>query len=566
MAGTKHAANPAALAAKNALVTAYDDLTSQSCTRDLTGQDLGGKTLTAGVYCFSASAQLTGILTLNAQNNPGAVFIFKMGSTLTTASASKVVTINRASSSNVFWQVGSSGTLGTTTSFVGNIIALTSITVTTGVTMNGRTLARNGAVTLDTNSIKVPPPADTNTSACRADDDNDRENGAALPAFATTAPTPSVKNRAAHIVEWDLPAQADASPGAMIVDTQGLDKNRLWFVTRLGAQRVYRFDPSKSLMKGNASWKSWGLADDSLTTGGLKKIKASCDRQYVFVRTAASLQRVNTQNGDRTEWPDQLDSFNVSDLAIDDRNNIFTTGATDPADPTTSYVQMLTPGPYPGNGGTGTTTVTRWTVGGGAGICADLGPNHHELSLRIGDRRPSVQSQHRVLFRARRHGNNIAALNIQTNTVRRWSLSALPPDEAGAVQQPRQLMIDRFGQVWVITGSGHLVSLDNKRYDRMRKHAIPLGALSDPFGLAPDDDVVGYTDAGQNKIGMLFPKGPSVSVSPTSTPVRQDQERSVDVRARRARRRHLRVRSAQGQSGPGDDHDEAGRRVRRSEA
>src|SRR4029077_17131484 len=120
---------------------------------DLTGQNLGGKTLTPGVYCFASSAQLTGALTLDAQGDANAVFIFKIGSTLTTASASSVVLINGGSPNNVFWQVGSSATLGTTTAFVGNIVALTSITLTTGVVVSGRVLARNGAVTMDTNTV-----------------------------------------------------------------------------------------------------------------------------------------------------------------------------------------------------------------------------------------------------------------------------------------------------------------------------------------------------------------------------------------------------------------------------
>jgi len=162
--GTIHAADATALAAQNAVTTAYNNLASQACTQDLTGQDLGGKTLTAGVYCFATSAQLTGTLTLDAQGNGSAVFIFKVGSTLTTASGSSVVMINSGSVCNVFWQVGSSATLGTATAFAGNILALTSITETTGASLTGRALARNGAVTLDTNTITatctifVPPP------------------------------------------------------------------------------------------------------------------------------------------------------------------------------------------------------------------------------------------------------------------------------------------------------------------------------------------------------------------------------------------------------------------------
>jgi type VI secretion system secreted protein VgrG len=155
VSGTIHAADAFALSAQGSVTTAYNSLAGQACTQDLTGQDLGGKILTAGVYCFSSSAQLTGTLTLDAQGNAGAVFIFKMGSTLTTASGSSVVLINGASPCNVFWQVGSSATLGTTTAFTGNILALTSITLNTGATMAGRALARNGAVTLDSNNVSA---------------------------------------------------------------------------------------------------------------------------------------------------------------------------------------------------------------------------------------------------------------------------------------------------------------------------------------------------------------------------------------------------------------------------
>ena len=151
--GAIHAADATALAAQNSLTTAYNSAAGQACTQDLTGQDLGGKVLTPGVYCFSTSAQLTGSLTLNAQGNASAVFIFKIGSTLTTASGSSVVMSNSGSQCNVFWQVGTSATLGSTTSFAGNILALTSISMTTGANIIGRALARNGAVTLDTNNI-----------------------------------------------------------------------------------------------------------------------------------------------------------------------------------------------------------------------------------------------------------------------------------------------------------------------------------------------------------------------------------------------------------------------------
>ena len=110
-------------------------------------------TLTPGVYCFSSSAQLTGDLTLNALGDPDAVWVFQIGSTLTTASNASVAVINSGKSCNAWWQVGSSATLGTSTAFVGNILSLTSITANTSASMFGAALARNGAVTMDTNDI-----------------------------------------------------------------------------------------------------------------------------------------------------------------------------------------------------------------------------------------------------------------------------------------------------------------------------------------------------------------------------------------------------------------------------
>ncbi len=153
--GVIHANDAVALGAQNDVAVAYVNLAGQPSNVNLTGQDLGGLTLTSGVYTFNSSAQLTGTLTLDAQGDPAAVFVFQIGSTLTTASASQVVVINGGANCNVFWQVGSSATLGTATSFVGNILALTSITLTTGATSSGRLLARNGAVTLDSNNVAV---------------------------------------------------------------------------------------------------------------------------------------------------------------------------------------------------------------------------------------------------------------------------------------------------------------------------------------------------------------------------------------------------------------------------
>ncbi|MEV5951921.1 ice-binding family protein [Streptomyces sp. NPDC052002] len=153
--GTQHSADTVAQDAQTDLITAYNDAAGQPSDGALP-PDAGGLTLVPGVYTASSTLGLTGTLTLDAQGDPNAVWLFQIGSGLTTASSSRVSLINGASPCNVFWKVGSSATLGTSTAFVGNILAMTSITVTTSATIEGRALARNGAVTLDTNTITRP--------------------------------------------------------------------------------------------------------------------------------------------------------------------------------------------------------------------------------------------------------------------------------------------------------------------------------------------------------------------------------------------------------------------------
>ena len=155
--GTLHSGDGAAATANTDANTAYTAFAALPVTTNLTGQDLGGKVLTPGVYKFNSSAQLTGILTLDAAGNPNAQWVFQIGSTLTTASASSVVLLHGASAGNVYWQVGSSATLGTTTALQGTIIALASITANTGATVQGRLIALTGAVSLDHNTVTVVP-------------------------------------------------------------------------------------------------------------------------------------------------------------------------------------------------------------------------------------------------------------------------------------------------------------------------------------------------------------------------------------------------------------------------
>ncbi len=179
--GTNHGGDAVTQGAQSDLTNAFTVAAGEGPTSPIV-TDLGGQTLTPGIYNSATSIGLTGALTLDGGGNPDAVFLFQAGSTLTTASASQINLIGGAQSCNIFWQVGSSATLGTGSSFLGTVIALDSITVTTGVSINGRVLARNGAVTLDTDTITNPtcaaPPSTPDTTS-------------STPATTTTATTPT---------------------------------------------------------------------------------------------------------------------------------------------------------------------------------------------------------------------------------------------------------------------------------------------------------------------------------------------------------------------------------------
>lgn len=203
--GAFHVADAVAVAAKNDLVTAYNDATSRlPVTRINT--ELGGQTLIPGVYdSADGTFQITGTLTLDALGDPDGVFIFLTQSTLITASSSIVSVINSARFCRIFWQVGSSATLGTDSVFVGHILAMTSITANTRASIQGQLLARNGAVTLDNNTIingycgisapTTPPEGGPTTTSLT------------LP---TTSPTATVRGSASS-----LPRTSDKSGGAL---------------------------------------------------------------------------------------------------------------------------------------------------------------------------------------------------------------------------------------------------------------------------------------------------------------------------------------------------------------
>ncbi len=208
--GVIHAADAPALQAQNDLTTGYNDAAGRGPVVDKTGQDLGGQTLLPGVYNASSSMSLTGTVTLDGLDDPSSVFVFQAGSTLVTASSSTVSLIGAAQPCNVYWQVGSSATLGTNSTLVGTVLALTSISATTGATIQGRLLARNGAVTLDTNTITrptcsapvTPTPTPTTTPTATSPTATPTATSPTATPTATSSPTASLS-----------PTPATASPG-----------------------------------------------------------------------------------------------------------------------------------------------------------------------------------------------------------------------------------------------------------------------------------------------------------------------------------------------------------------
>jgi hypothetical protein len=155
--GSYHAADPTAAQAQLDLTTAYLYAAGLPPGTSLPG-DMSGLTFTPGVWTNASSVMLSaGNVTLDALGDANAVFVFQIGSTLTTITGTQVVLAGGAQAKNIFWQVGSSATLGTTSTFYGTIMAQASITLATGATLNGRALARTGAVTLDSNPVNVPP-------------------------------------------------------------------------------------------------------------------------------------------------------------------------------------------------------------------------------------------------------------------------------------------------------------------------------------------------------------------------------------------------------------------------
>ncbi|MGO9903597.1 MAG: ice-binding family protein [Solirubrobacteraceae bacterium] len=248
--------------AQSDVTTAYKVAAGQPVSggNKLTGQDLGGMRLTAGAYSFSSSAQLTGQLTLDAAGDPNAQFVFEIGSSLTTASESSIQLINGASPCNVYWQVGSSATLGSTTAFKGNLMANISITVNDASTVQGRLFARTGAVTLDDNviddsmcrtsttpppggptpptSTPTPTPTPTTTSTPTPTPTPPTLHPGAPPAGRSTVPT----RKGSVTLKRTTPSRLTACHAGFTATVRGVEIKRVvfridgkWLATRVGS-------------------------------------------------------------------------------------------------------------------------------------------------------------------------------------------------------------------------------------------------------------------------------------------------------------------------------------------
>ena len=369
---------------------------------------------------------------------------------------------------------------------------------------------------------------------------------------------PSVTFGTTTVIEWDLPATVDERSGGILVDMVG-GINQVWFITRIGMPRAYRLDLKAGKRVSDAQWFSWPLDAMAGPTSGLRRMKTSKDKRFIFVRSADSLQRIDTASCTtalnsstvtckRTEWrydfmtpPDpgavMINAESGSDIAVDDSNSVFTaaTLANLPSDgtpvfssvnpvPNTNFIERLNPN-------SSTNNVTRWYVSGGAGgPCGSDVINAASNPCLSG---VAVNSSSKdLVYYAEPVGPTggtgdgaIGELNTRTNQVRRWTFEKLnaafqAQGDTDLVQEPRQLQFDSDGTLWAITGSGHLVSLDIRR-NRMTKHALPVRFDNDLFGVAPDGGLIGYTDSSttRNTVGMLAPARNALPVTPTSTPV-----------------------------------------------
>jgi hypothetical protein len=340
-----------------------------------------------------------------------------------------------------------------------------------------------------------------------------------------------------QVTEWDLPYPTDRRPGAMASDLHNHGGNKLWFVTRFGAAftdetpRVYSVDVGRNFKSGKARWNSWSLHPlGAGPTGGVKKLKPSHDRRFVFVNTAFGLHKVDTAKNEVTLYEDPNVAEGVSDVAVDNSNRVYyaTAGVINRLNASVSCAK---------GAACPAAEVIRWAVNGMVGQCIgnELATNPCLSGVAV-----HPKSQHLVYF-TDNGTNQIGELDTNsksctysgcTSKTRRWTL----PNGASG---PRQINVDKDGTVWVIASdnslNAHLVSLDPKT-NKITTHKIPTGILNDPWGVAPDGGMIGYTDFAVDsnpdapdpflhKVAMLIPRGKGNVIYPSpATAVRTTEQ------------------------------------------
>lgn len=391
--------------------------------------------------------------------------------------------------------------------------------------------------------------------------------------LTTTCEVDMVQTR---LIEWDLNQMEDLIPGSLVVDDRSSSRHsKVWFATRNGETRVYRFTPGRAMKKDKAQAISWPLG--AIATGGLR-LRHSNDGRFVFVNTNdddgvnGALVAVDTREDRRITWLDRPQQEHMSDVSVDTRgsgHSVFTAARvyTDPntglLDGENGVVQRLRPQqPEFRKDGYGNTTVvvpadvTRWLVGGGAGSCQDSGPGSPCIPGMVVDHRhghPIYFSAPEFIFPAtgtkpetRGAIGELDPRPVKCDAydmydscarVRFWPLPNV--DQHGRpVSQPRHLFVDDHGKVWGVTpgdgidSNGHLFSLEvDRNYDRgiLSLHN-PFGnatlanddfSAEDLFAVAPDGGIVGFTDSEHNEVSVLFPDRVEFNVKPEPRKVRR---------------------------------------------
>jgi hypothetical protein len=357
----------------------------------------------------------------------------------------------------------------------------------------------------------------------------------------TACTPPFVETR---LLEWDIEAIDDIVSGAIAVDDRSSSRNsKVWFVTRNGEPRVYRLTPGRSVKTDPAQTRSWSLG--ALQTGGVR-LRHSDDGRFVFVNinddngANGALVAVDTRDNLRFTWIDRPITAQMSDVSVDTRGGAYSVFTAAPEyDPNdfaaapNGVIQRLRPDQPQFKDGQWIVPaqVTRWPVGGAAGTCqTDLGPSAPCIPGVVVDRRHG----HPVYFSAPEWPTPQGAGAVgeldprpvkcdaydQYNScarVRYWPIPNPNPTLA-PVFGPRQLLVDDNGKVWGITDSGHLFALE---VDRSKGRGVislhnPDGPVDpeDLFAVAPDGGTIGFTDAQNNEVSVLFPNRLKISVSP----------------------------------------------------